>query len=40
MPARRLEPASAPRVAKAHSGKSVDAPASTTAAEPMPRVAR
>jgi ATP-dependent Clp protease ATP-binding subunit ClpA len=40
MPARRLEPASSPRVAKAHNGKSVDAPASTTAAEPMPRVAR
>ena len=39
MPARRLEPASPPRLAKAHSGKSVDTPASTTA-EPMPRVAR
>jgi ATP-dependent Clp protease ATP-binding subunit ClpA len=40
MPARRLEPAVPPRVAKAHNGKSVDAPASTTAGEPMPRVAR
>src|SRR6202045_1861251 len=34
MPARRLEPAAPPRLAKAHSGKSVDAPASTTAAAP------
>jgi ATP-dependent Clp protease ATP-binding subunit ClpB len=40
MPARRLELAPAPRVAKAQSGKTVDAPASTTAAEPTPRVAR
>ena len=40
MPARRLEPAAPPRLAKAHSGKSVDAPASTTAADPTPRVAR
>src|ERR1700747_2474747 len=40
MPARRLEPTVSPRVAKAHSGKSVDAPASTTAADPIPRVAR
>ena len=40
MPARRLEPAPAPRLAKAQSGKTVDAPASTTAAEPTPRVAR
>ncbi len=40
MPARRLEPAVPPRVAKAHSGKSVDTPAATTAGEPMPRVAR
>jgi ATP-dependent Clp protease ATP-binding subunit ClpA len=40
MPARRLEPAAPTRLAKAHSGKSVDAPASTTAAEPGPRVAR
>src|SRR6266481_552753 len=39
MPARRLEPAAPARLAKAHSGKSVDAPAST-AAEPTPRVAR
>src|ERR1700682_5710025 len=37
MPARRLEPAVPPRVAKAHSGKSVEAPASTTAAAPTPR---
>src|ERR1700716_2985710 len=40
MPARRLEPAAPARLAKAHSGKSVDAPASTTAAEPSPRIAR
>ncbi len=40
MPARRLEPTVSPRVAKAHNGKSVDAPASTTAADPIPRVAR
>jgi ATP-dependent Clp protease ATP-binding subunit ClpA len=40
MPARRLEPAAPVRLAKAHSGKSVDAPASNTAAEPSPRIAR
>jgi ATP-dependent Clp protease ATP-binding subunit ClpB len=40
MPARRLEPAPPQRLAKAQSGKTVDAPASTTAAEPTPRVAR
>lgn len=40
MPARRLEPASPPRLAKAHSGRSVDAPTSATAAEPTPRTAR
>jgi ATP-dependent Clp protease ATP-binding subunit ClpB len=40
MPARRLEPTVSPRMAKAHNGKSVDAPASTTAADPIPRVAR
>src|ERR1700737_115874 len=40
MPARRLEPVVPSRLAKAHSGKSVDAPASATAAEPTPRVAR
>jgi len=40
MPARRLEPAAPARLAKAHSGKSVDAPAATTVAEPTPRVAR
>src|SRR5690348_13008224 len=40
MPARRLEPAAPARLAKAHSGKSVDAPAANTAAEPTPRVAR
>jgi ATP-dependent Clp protease ATP-binding subunit ClpA len=41
MPARRLEPVVPSRLAKAHSGKSVDAPTSTTAAaEPPPRVAR
>src|SRR5580692_6606480 len=40
MPARRLEPAAPTRLAKAHSGKSVDAPASTSAAEPGPRIAR
>jgi ATP-dependent Clp protease ATP-binding subunit ClpB len=40
MPARRLEPPLPPRLAKAHNGKSVEAPASTTPPEPMPRVAR
>jgi ATP-dependent Clp protease ATP-binding subunit ClpB len=40
MPARRLEPAAPPRLAKAHSGKAVDAPASTMTAEPTPRLAR
>jgi ATP-dependent Clp protease ATP-binding subunit ClpA len=40
MPARRLEPAAPARLAKAHSGKSVDAPASTIVVEPTPRVAR
>jgi ATP-dependent Clp protease ATP-binding subunit ClpA len=40
MPARRLEPALPPRLAKAHSGKSVEAPASTAPPDPMPRVAR
>ena len=38
LPARRLEPAAPARLAKAHSGKSVDAPA--TAADPSPRTAR
>ena len=36
MPARRLDPVPPTRVAKAHSGKSVDAPTSTTAVEPTP----
>jgi ATP-dependent Clp protease ATP-binding subunit ClpB len=40
MPARRLEPVAPQRLAKAHSGKSVDAPASANAPEPTPRVAR
>jgi ATP-dependent Clp protease ATP-binding subunit ClpA len=40
MPARRLEPPLPPRLAKAHNGKSVEAPASTAPPEPMPRVAR
>jgi ATP-dependent Clp protease ATP-binding subunit ClpB len=40
MPARRLEPVTPSRLAKAQSGKTVDAPASTAAAEPTPRVAR
>ena len=40
MPPRKLEPAAPARLAKAHNGKSVDAPASTTAADPMPRTAR
>jgi ATP-dependent Clp protease ATP-binding subunit ClpB len=40
IPARRLEPVTPPRVAKAHSGKSVDAPASANAPDPTPRVAR
>jgi ATP-dependent Clp protease ATP-binding subunit ClpB len=40
MPARRLEPAAPARLAKAHSGRTADAPASNTAAEPSPRIAR
>src|ERR1700737_2857026 len=40
MPGRRREPVAPSRLAKAQSGKTVDAPASTTAAEPTPRVAR
>jgi len=40
MPARRLEPVQPPRLAKAHSGKSVEAPASSAPQEPTPRVAR
>jgi ATP-dependent Clp protease ATP-binding subunit ClpA len=40
MPARRLEPVAPSRLAKAQSGKTVDAPASTAAAESTPRVAR
>jgi ATP-dependent Clp protease ATP-binding subunit ClpB len=40
MPARRLEPAQPARVAKAHSGKSVEAPASNAPSDPTPRVAR
>src|ERR1700676_576399 len=40
MPARRLEPAQPARVAKAHSGKSVEAPASNAPPDPTPRVAR
>jgi ATP-dependent Clp protease ATP-binding subunit ClpB len=40
MPARRLEPVVPQRMAKAHSGKSVDAPASANPPEPTPRVAR
>src|SRR5712664_3073163 len=40
MPARRLEPAAPQRLAKAQTGKTVDAPASATAAEPTPRTAR
>jgi ATP-dependent Clp protease ATP-binding subunit ClpA len=40
MPARRLEPPLPPRLAKAHNGKSVEAPASTAPPDPMPRVAR
>jgi ATP-dependent Clp protease ATP-binding subunit ClpB len=40
MPPRKLEPAAPARLAKAHNGKTVDAPASTSAAEPMPRTAR
>jgi ATP-dependent Clp protease ATP-binding subunit ClpB len=40
MPARRLEPAPPPRLAKAQSGKTAEAPTSTNATEPMPRVAR
>ena len=40
MPARRLEPVQPPRLAKTHSGKSVEAPASSAPQEPTPRVAR
>jgi ATP-dependent Clp protease ATP-binding subunit ClpA len=40
MPARRLEPVAPPRLAKAHSGKTVDAPASAVSADPMPKTAR
>jgi ATP-dependent Clp protease ATP-binding subunit ClpA len=40
MPARRLEPALPPRLAKPHGGKSTEAPAATTAPEPTPRIAR
>ena len=40
MPARRLEPAAPPRAVKAHSGKSVDAPANAPSGDPPPRVAR
>ena len=40
MPARKLEPAAPARLAKAHNGKTVDAPANTTAGEPVPRTAR
>jgi ATP-dependent Clp protease ATP-binding subunit ClpB len=40
MPARRLEPAAAPRPTQARSSKSVEAPASTSAPEPTPRLAR
>ncbi len=40
MPARRLEPAEPPRLAKAHSGKTVDAPTSAVSADPMPKTAR
>src|SRR3979490_1528604 len=40
IPARRLEPAAPARLAKAHNGKTVDAPASTAAVEPGPRIAR
>jgi ATP-dependent Clp protease ATP-binding subunit ClpA len=40
MPARRLEPATPPRLPKAHSGKSVDAPASAAGLDPMPKTAR
>jgi len=40
MPARRLEPTAPPRAVKAHSGKSVDAPATAPSSDPPPRVAR
>ena len=40
MPARRLEPVAPPRLAKAHNGKTVDAPASAVSADPMPKTAR
>jgi ATP-dependent Clp protease ATP-binding subunit ClpA len=40
MPARRLEPPAPPRLTKAQSGKTADAPASTSVAESTPRVAR
>ena len=40
MPARRLEPAAAPRPSQARNGKTVEAPTSTLAPEPTPRLAR
>jgi len=40
MPARRLEPAAPPRLPKAHSGKTVDAPTSAVSEDPMPKTAR
>src|SRR5712675_674956 len=40
IPARKAELVTPARLAKAHNGKTVDAPASTTAAEPSPRTAR
>jgi ATP-dependent Clp protease ATP-binding subunit ClpB len=40
MPARRLEPASPPRLAKAQSGKTADAPTASSAVDPGPRIAR
>ena len=40
MPARRLEPAAAPRPSQARNGKTVEAPTSTLAPEPAPRLAR
>src|SRR5215813_14002177 len=40
MPARRLEPASAPKLSPAKSGKSVEAPSAANSPEPAPRMAR
>ena len=40
LPARRLEPTPPARLAKAHTGKSVEAPSAASAGEPTPKTAR